>query len=241
MNWFTHKTCIAARWIPRQIPLSKLQHRGANPIPSHRCIYIYIYTHKCICECKAQPTAPPMMHTEFTSDRKVLGRKGTKVSQFQSWSYPQLCHLPQRKKIFFFTKRASLLLIRFHFLYYIYHICNFHQGKTNHSLTTFFQKCWETDEYIVLTHLLNMNSGRAGQIHKLFLCPAFKHVLALSDMGRTLPHSKKKHRLKSPVSQKQPWYVSLRELGGTAKSPRTLLNYSNASRQKQPHRGGKKK
>lgn len=52
------------------------------------------------------------------------------------------------------------------------------------------------------------------------------------------------------MSQKQPWYVSLRELGGTAKSPRTLLNYSNASRQEekkkktsgtQPHRGEKEK
>lgn len=100
-------------------------------------------------------------------------------------------------KSFFFPKCASLLLICLHFLYCIYRICNFHQGKTNHSLTTFFQKCWETDEYIVLTHLLNMNSGRAGQIHKLFLCPVFKHVLALTDMGRTLPHSLKKYRLKS--------------------------------------------
>lgn len=158
--------------------------------------------------------------------------KAPKFHSFKAEAIHSYATYPKGKKIFF-PKRASLLLIRFHFLYYIYHICNFHQGKTNHSLTTFFQKCWETDEYIVLTHLLNMNSGRAGQIHKLFLCPAFKHVLALSDMGRTLPHSKKKHRLKSPVSQKQPWYVSLRELGGTAKSPRTLLNYSNASRQKQ--------
>lgn len=98
---------------------------------------------------------------------------------------------------FFFSKCASLLLIRLHFLYCLYRICNFHQGKTNHSLTTFFQKCWEIDEYIVLTHLLNMNSGRAGQIHKLFLRPVFKHVLALTDMGRTLPRSLKKYRLKS--------------------------------------------
>ena len=101
------------------------------------------------------------------------------------------------KRDIFFPKCASLFLICLHFLYCIYHICNFHQGKTNHSLTTFFQKCWETDEYIVLTHLLNMNSGRAGQIHKLFLCPVFKHVLALTDMGRTLPQSLKKYRLKS--------------------------------------------
>lgn len=46
-----------------------------------------------------------------------------------------------KKKKISFPKCASLLLICFHFLYYIYHICNFHQGKTNHSLTTFFQKC----------------------------------------------------------------------------------------------------
>lgn len=133
------------------------------------------------------------MQDSQQTGRRDLGGKGTNVSQLrspQSWNHQQLCHLLQRKKKkISFPKCASLLLIRFHFLYYIYHICNFHQGKTNHSLTTFFQKCWETDEYTVLTHLLNMNSGRAGQIHKLFLCPVFKHVLALTDMGRTLPHS----------------------------------------------------
>lgn len=42
-----------------------------------------------------------------------------------------------------------------------------------------------------------MNSGRAGQIHKLFICPVFKHMLALIDMGRTLSQGLKKYTLKS--------------------------------------------
>lgn len=186
-----------ARWIPRRMLLPelwpwRLRCRGASagiiPAPWPRCI----------CGYKLHPAAAP------TKQSKIQARQIIEI--WERWMFHSSFHLEGEairgratysKGEFFFPKCASLFLICLHFLYCIYHICNFHQGKTNHSLTAFFQKCWETDEYIVLTHLLNMNSGRAGQVHKLFLCPVFKHVLALTDMGRTLPQSLKKYRLKS--------------------------------------------
>lgn len=195
-----------ARWIPRRtlLPEPRPRRLRCRHRPSAFTeVHLRMQTPPCSCSYHAK------QNSIQTDKRNLEGEK--KIKKIKRWMFHSSFHLEgaairshaiysKGKKIyiyFFFSKCASLFLICLHFLYCIYRICNFHQGKTNHSLTTFFQKCWETDEYIVLTHLLNTNSGRAGQTHKLFLCPVFKHVLALTDMGRALPPSLKKYRLKS--------------------------------------------
>lgn len=148
----------AAKWIPRQMLLPKPQPRRLCP-----CIF-----QRCICRSKLHPAAAPTMWSKIQSKQinRIWEKRDKCFTALFTWRLKPSTDMPPSPKggkQLFFSECASLFLICLHFLYCIYTICTFHPGKPNPSLTTFFQKCWETDERIVLTHLLNMNSEGQGR------------------------------------------------------------------------------